>query len=111
MSGVLVHGEPAMKPLFRRRRLLIDALQYRLLAVNALYVCACLAILIRVLFGPPVVALLSGDVSTDARRVRSSQQVSGHCASRLTRDGLSRSAATASASGSKPRVCVSGCGQ
>ena len=54
-----------MRPLFRRRRFLIDELQYRLLAINLLYVCVFLLLFIGLLFGPPTSALLGGTVSPD----------------------------------------------
>ena len=56
-----------MRPLFRRRRILIDALQYCLLAVNLLCVCVFLLLFVGLLFGPPTVALLGGNVSTETR--------------------------------------------
>ena len=56
-----------MRPLFRRRRILIDELQYRLLAANVLYACVFLLVFVGVLFGPLVVALLSSDVSTETQ--------------------------------------------
>ena len=56
-----------MRPKFRRRRILIDALQYRLLAVNLLWISAFVILFIGLLFGPPTVALLGDTVSTAAR--------------------------------------------
>ena len=56
-----------MRPKFRRRRILIDALQYRLLAVNLLYVCVFLLLFVGLLFGPPTGALLGGSVSPEIR--------------------------------------------
>ena len=53
-----------MRPLFRRRRILIDELQYRLLAVSMLYVCVFILVFVGLLFGPPTVTLLSSSVST-----------------------------------------------
>ncbi len=56
-----------MRPRFRRRRFLIDELQYRLLAVNLLYVGVFLLLFVGLLFGPPTVALLGGNVSPETR--------------------------------------------
>ena len=56
-----------MRPLFRRRRFLIDVLQYRLLAVNLLYVGFFLLLFVGLLFGPPTGALLGDNVSPETR--------------------------------------------
>lgn len=51
-------------PRFRRRRFLIDAFQYRLLAVNLAYSCLIMLVFAGALFGPLTEQLLSGDAST-----------------------------------------------
>ena len=54
-----------MRP--KRRRILIDELQYHLLAVNLLYVGVFLLLFVGLLFGPPTGALLAGNVSPETR--------------------------------------------
>ncbi len=51
-------------PRFRRRRFLIDAFQYRLLAINLVYSCLIVLVFAGALFGPLTEQLLSGDAST-----------------------------------------------
>ncbi len=57
-------AKDSMTRLFRRRRFLIDALQYRLLAVNLVYSCLIMLLFAGALFGPLTEQLLSGDAST-----------------------------------------------
>ena len=58
---------------FRRRRILVDDLQYRLLAVNVLYCCLILLLFAGALFGPLTQQLLSVDTS-DAMREEAAAQ-------------------------------------